>query len=198
MASDITYPAGWKELQEDSNWELVSENDQVMMYQKAISVSPIPAFKAVLHTTAKPNSLIQTAWLVEKSPEIFTDAFIKDAGIYLHHSPHFYTAFQIIDIPVLAPRLYQFTSLLTGNTIHWVSADTLASASDQDDFIIPKVNFGSWEVIKGDEENMIVYRVCTDPGGSVPAWIVNKINRKYLPKMMMDLEKYALNHSSRN
>lgn len=191
-ASDLPYPQGWDELQNDSGWEMVSENGSVKMYRKVISASPLSAFKAVLTTTANPDELIETAWMVDKYPEIFPNAFIEDAGIYWNYSPEKYTAFQIIDIPILAPRLYQFDSYLREHQIHWVKTDTLAEISEVDDIIIPKINFGSWEVIRGGDKNTVIYRVCTDPSGSVPAWIVEQANRRYLPQMMLDLEKYAL------
>ena len=191
-ASDLPYPQGWDELQDASGWEMVSDNGKVKMYHKEISVSPLSAFKAVLTTTANPGALIQTAWMVDKSPQIFPDAFIEDAGIYWNYSDVRYTAFQIIDIPMLAPRLYQFDSHLMGHTIHWVKTDTLAEISEDDDLIIPRINFGSWEVIRGEDKNTVIYRVCTDPSGSVPTWIVEQANRRYFPQMMLDLEKHAL------
>ena len=187
----MNYPQGWEELQSDSGWEVVSENEKVKIYAKALSVSPLNAFKAELKTRVDCSKLVETAWLVEKSTTIFPDAFITEAGVFRHISDTRYLAYQIIDIPILDPRLYRFSSHLQDSTIHWVATDFEFVEKEKKEMIIPNVNFGSWDIVSGGEENTVIYRVCTDPSGYVPSWIVEKANQRYLPQMMLDLESFA-------
>ncbi len=187
----LTYPPGWEELQSDSGWQVVSENEKVKVYAKSLTVSPLNAFKAELKTKVDGKKLVETAWLVEESTTIFPEAFITDAGIFETISENRYLAYQIIDIPLLDPRLYCFNSHLQENTIHWVAADYKLNEIETKRVVIPKVNFGSWDIISGVDENTVIYRVCTDPGGSIPGWIVEKANQRYLPQMMLDLESFA-------
>lgn len=187
----LKYPHGWAELQSDAGWEVVSENEKVKVYAKTLSVSPLNAFKAELKTRVDRDKLVETAWLVEESTTIFPDAFISEAGVFQHISATRYFAYQVIDIPILDPRLYRFNSHLQDSTIHWVAADFEFVEEEKKEMVIPNVNFGSWDIVSGGEQNTVIYRVCTDPGGYVPSWIVEKANQRYLPQMMLDLESFA-------
>ena len=188
--SEFQYPISWDELQSDDNWELLKDNKRVKIYNKDIGVSPLPAFKVELISDVDVDVLVKTAWLVEKSSEIFPNAYIVDAGIYDTKNDTNYVAFQLIDIPILSARLYQFNSILIGNSIHWQKIDTV-SQFISNDIIIPPVNFGSWEVQEYGNQSKLIYRVYTDPGGDIPNWIIEKANQYYLPLMLIDLENFA-------
>ena len=128
---------------------------------------------------------------LEKSTEVFPNAYITDAGIYHRRGDTSYTAYQIFDIPFLSPRLYQFNSMRRGNSIHWMKADTVNVTYNPDELLLPPVNFGSWEVERVGNQSRITYRLCTDPGGNVPLWIVEQANQYNLPLLLIDLETYA-------
>jgi hypothetical protein len=137
------------------------------------------------------ETLLKTAWEVEKSTEVFPNAYIVEAGIYQWNGESGYTAFQLYDIPFMSPRLYQFNSILLVNSVHWTRTDTLDRIFNPDGILLPPVNFGSWQVEKYGDKSKIIHRLCTDPGGDVPLWIVELANKKYLPQMLLDLETYA-------
>ena len=191
MASEHKYPHGWDELQSNEGWELVKKTDRVQIFMKILDVSPLGAFRAEMISDVDVNELANAAWLVEKSTKVFPNAFIIEAGIYHRRSNTSYTAFQIFDVPFLSPRLYQFNSIRIGNTIHWTQTDTFNLKFNLDKLLLPPVNFGSWEVEPIGESSKLTYRVCTDPGGNVPLWIVEQANQRYLPQMLLDLESYA-------
>jgi len=46
-------------------------------------------------------------------------------------------------------------------------------------------------VTQEGNKTKLTYRVCTDPGGDVPHWIVNQANQRYLPLMLEDIESFA-------
>ena len=183
------YPDGWEELQSELGWELIKNSEQIKIYSKKISVSPLPAYKAELISIVSKDSLINTAWNVENSMEVFPNAYIADAGIYNWNGDTGYTAFQVFDIPFLSPRLYQFNSIFRGNSIHWAKTDTIENINNM---LLPPVNFGSWEVEDFDDQSKLIYRLCTNPGGKIPIWIVKQANQHYLPQMLLDLERHAI------
>ena len=193
-ASDHQYPKSWDALQSNDGWDLIKKTDRVKIFGKELDVSPLPAFRAEIISDVKLDKLADAAWLVEKSTEIFPNAYITDAGVYYKRSDTSYTAFQTFDIPFLAPRLYQFNSIRIGSSIHWTRTDTLNSSLNPDEFMLPPINFGSWEIQDSDNQSKIIYRVCTDPGGNVPLWIVEQANQRYLPLMLQDMEDYARNY----
>ena len=140
------------------------------------------------------NSILETVWDVEQSPKIFPNAYIIEAGIYYKENANSYYAYQLFNIPFLSPRLYQFNSILLKNSIHWVKSDTLNNNYNPNNFLTPIVNFGSWHVEKYKNQTKLTYRVCTNPGGKIPNWIIELANQNYLPKMILDLELFAKNN----
>ena len=191
FAYDHQYPESWFELQSNDGWELIWETDRVKIFSKQLDVSPLPAFRAEMISDMKTDGLADAAWFIEKSMDIFPNAYITDPGIYHRRGNTSYTAYQIIDIPFLSPRLYQFNSIRHGNSIHWVKADTVNAGYNPDELLLPPVNFGSWEVEKVGNQSKLTYRLCTDPGGDVPLWIVRQANHYNLPQLLIDLEAYV-------
>ena len=192
LASNHPYPQSWNDLQNNEGWEMIKETDRVRIFSKQINDSPLPSYKAEIISDVEMYLLADAAWLVENSTEIFPNAFIIDAGVYHRRSDTSYTAFQVFDIPFLSPRLYQFDSIRHGNNIHWVRTDTVNLGLNPENLLLPPVNFGSWEVEQAGNQSKLTYRVCTDPGGDVPLWIVEQANQRYLPQMLLDLESYAM------
>ena len=192
LALDNQYSKSWDALQNNNDWELIKKTGRVKIFSKEMDVSPLPAFRAELISSVELNKLADAAWLVENSTEVFPNAFITDAGVYHWRNDTSYTAFQVFDIPFLSPRLYQFDSIRHGNSIHWVRTDTVNLGLNPENLLLPPVNFGSWEVEQAGNRSKLTYRVCTDPGGDVPLWIVEQANQRYLPQMLLDLESYAM------
>ena len=192
FASNHPYPQSWNDLQNNEGWELIKEMDRVKIFGKQLEDSPLPSYKAEIISDVEMYLLADAAWLIENSTEIFPNAFIIDAGVYHRRSDTSYTAFQVYDIPFLSPRLYQFDSIRHGNSIHWVRTDTVSAGHNPGNLLLPPVNFGSWEVEQVENQSKLTYRLCTDPGGNVPLWIVEQANQRYLPQMLLDLESYAM------
>jgi hypothetical protein len=191
FASPHPYTPSWNDLQNNEGWKMVKEADRVLVYSKLLPDSPIPALKAVILSDVKMEKLADAAWLVEKSTEVFPNAYIIDAGVYYRRSDTSYTAYQVFDVPFLSPRLYQFNSIRLGNSIHWVRTDTVNAKLNPDRKLLPPVNFGSWEITHEGEKSILTYRICTDPGGDIPHWIVAQANQRYLPQMLEDIESFA-------
>ena len=191
FAYDHQYPPSWEEFQSNEGWKLIKETERVKIYNKQLDAYPLPAVKAEILSDVEMDRLLDAAWLIEKSKEVFPNAYITEAGIYHRRGKTSYTAYQIIDIPFLAPRLYQFNSIRLGNSIHWVRADTLGPDYNPDKLLLPPVNFGSWEVRKEENRSKLTYRLCTDPGGNIPLWVVRQANQYNLPQLLIDLEAYG-------
>ena len=191
FAYDHQYPESWDELQSNDGWVMIKETDRVKIFSKQLDVSPLPASRAEMISNVKMDRLVDAAWLIEKSMEVFPNAYITNTGIYHQRGDTSYTAYQVIDIPFMAPRLYQFNSIRHGNNIHWVKTDTINASYNPDELLLPPVNFGSWEVVRIENQSKITYRLCTDLGGNVPLWIVNQANQYNLPQLLIDLEAYA-------
>ena len=193
FSQDFQYPPEWNELFSDSGWTLITKKERIRVFEKPILVSPIPAFRVELVTPVSTDALLNVAWAVDQYPETLSSAYIVKAGFNHRNSAQHQQGWQIMDIPFLAPRLYQFDHIRHLSRIEWISTQFNQLEDFPEQLIIPPVNFGSWEVLEFDGENKLIYRVCTNPGGSVPSWIVSKTSRNYIPDMLLELEEAALN-----
>ena len=190
FASNHDYPKNWELLHNNLDWKLVKKTEQVSLYTKNLPDSPLSAYKVELISNINMHKLLDAAWLVEKSAEIFPSAFISESGIYNKINDTSYTAYQIFKIPFLSPRLYQFNSIKSRNMIHWIKTDTINI--NPNNLLLPPVNFGSWKVVSKNGKSKLTYLVCTNPGGNIPHWMINKVNSYYLPMMLIDLEQFVL------
>jgi len=193
FTSNHTYPEDWDILQNNEDWELIKNLENIDVFTKKIINSGLSVYKAELLSTLPSELLIQVAWEVENSVEIFPNAFIIEAGIYSYYSDSSYTGYQVFDIPFLSKRLYQFDSIRKSNSVFWNSTHNLGNDLNPNNLMLPPINFGSWHVKKSGDKSKLIYRLCTDPGGNVPLWIVDKATQKYIPQMLKDLEKFASN-----
>ena len=193
FSQDFQYPPEWHELFSDSGWTLITKKERIRVFEKPMLVSPVPAFRVELVTPVSTEALLNVAWAVDQYPETLSSAYIVKAGFNHRNSAQHQQGWQIMDIPFLAPRLYQFDHIRHLSRIDWISTQFNHPEDSPEQLIIPPVNFGSWEVLESDGETKLIYRVCTNPGGIVPSWIVRKTSRNYIPDMLLELEEAALN-----
>ncbi len=188
----VNYPTEWENLHHNSDWTIVTQKEQLCVYRKELKVSPVPAIKVELNTNANPSDLMDIIWAVNKYPVNLPSAHTIAAGFIERFDSDHQLAWQVIDIPFLSPRMYQFHHQRHLNKIDWVKSTNQHTIQNYEDLVVPAVNFGSWEVKISEEETILIYRACTDPTGSVPSWLVDRVSIWYIPQMLLDLEKAAL------
>ncbi|HVP67727.1 MAG TPA: hypothetical protein VMT17_10750 [Anaeromyxobacteraceae bacterium] len=54
-----------------------------------------------------------------------------------------------------------------------------------------RANRGAWEISPAGAKTRFAYRISADPGGSLPAWIVNLVNRSQIPSVISAVEDEA-------
>ena len=134
FTSNHTYPKYWDILQNNEDWELIKDLENIAIFTKKLPNSGLSVYKAELLSTLPPNLLIQVAWEVENSVEVFPNAFIIEAGIYSYYSDTSYTGYQVFDIPFLSKRLYQFNSIRRSNSVFWNSTHNLEDDLNPNNF----------------------------------------------------------------
>lgn len=192
--SPLQYPEGWVELQSDNGWELVSENNKAKTYRKKIPKASLPAIKVEIITDANPQKLINKAWDVNNYTKIFSGQFITEAQIDTIFDINHYAAWEKIEIPFLSPRIYYFESIKLDSSIHWIKVNPPQNRVFKKEWLFPKTNFGSWEISTIDGNTSFIYRICVEPGGSVPDWIVELAYQMFCQYTVIDLEKSVINH----
>lgn len=188
-AQSWTPPPAWEALHDSADWKLIVQNDSLRVYTKLLPVASIPALRVEIETTASPQTLLNLAWSVERYPTLFDAVYVTRAGV-IEKGDTAQVGWQVIETPLLHPRLYVFRQIRSQHRIDWVQVP-LEGESPCSSCVLPTVNFGSWEVVPFQGRTRLIYRVCTNPGGSVPAWLVDQANRRYLPKMLRLLVRAA-------
>ena len=183
------YPAIWDTLRNISQWETVYKTEKYELYQYQIKEYPIPAIKIDMLLEADPQSILDVAWDVSNYTSVLPSAFVTSANIE-SKMDSIQTAWHIIDIPLLAPRLYWFRHIRTSNSVDWYKISVDKDFKNEN--IIPLFNVGSWKTSELDGKNILTYTVLTDPNGNIPGWIIKKAQMYYLPKMLLEAEVYAL------
>ena len=73
----------------------------------------------------------------------------------------------------------------------WTISEALAPAPDPSATRLT-VNRGSWQLSPaGEDATLAVYCLFTDPGGSLPAWIVNRANQSAIPDVFQAVRTTA-------
>ena len=97
---------------------------------------------------AHPQSILDVAWNVSEYPESLPSAYITQACIF-QKQDSIQIARQIIDIPFMVPRLYQFQHVRKRNRIDWYNI--VFNQSIEDNVITASTNVGSWRISKKGE-----------------------------------------------
>ena len=122
-AGDINYPEGWNELSSNENWELVSDKNRVQFYKKDISITSFPAYRIELETDIPIEILRDALWDLEIYKDLFKKSYTIEAETYELFDENHKSGYQIIDVPFIAPRLYQFDTYRFDDHIHWVKLE---------------------------------------------------------------------------
>lgn len=182
----------------DGGWEKAAEKDGIVIYNRKRPGSDIAEVRAVGVIDAPP-------WVVKN--------VIDDAGRYkefmpytkaseiLKREPGAVVTYQRLDAPIIANRDYtirivdESRKLLDGRVVYknvWRPANHLGP-KEQDGVVRVKVNEGYWllEDASDGKKTRVTYYLYTDPGGSLPAFVVNAANNNAIPDLFKAVEKAA-------
>jgi len=139
------YPEIWNALMNITQWENVKKTEKYELYKYQFKEYSISALKIEMLLDADPQSVLDVAWDVSSYPNILPSAFIIDAGV-ITKIDSIQTAWQIIDIPFITPRIYCFEHIRTKKSVNWYKINLVQKFNNK--FIIPLLNVGSWKVSK--------------------------------------------------
>ena len=183
------YPSEWHSLMNITDWKPEKITEKFQIYTYKIDSFPIPAIKIEISMDASQKNIMDVIWDVNSYPKNLPSGHISESGEKINTNLTHKTAWQIIDFPFLDPRYYEFELIKGDNRIDWFNTDT--SIVTEKKMIISPVNIGSWIISQKENGYMLTYILLTDPGGTVPSWIVKKAQLRILPKILIEVESAA-------
>ncbi|NRB40374.1 MAG: cyclase [Pseudomonadales bacterium] len=179
----------------DAKWKKVSSKKQAVVWARDVEGTAIKEVKleAVIHAP------VEQVWKTIKEVQYYTQflPYVEDIQIIKRTDANSVYVYHRIDPPFVSHRDY--TLLITDEVdvangqYHrfWtqknaVGPDVIAGV------VRLEICDGSWTLTSTENgETRVVYWVYTDPGGRIPKWLANKVNKTALYDVLFAIEKRA-------
>lgn len=178
-----------------TSWELVEKEDGITVREREVPDSDIRAVKAETVMKAPAERIWQVLNNRQDYPEFMP--YVEEVRL-LEREPGMAIVYQRVDPPLVSERDYTIrveADIDRENGRYercWHIANDRGPDEREDIVRIP-TSKGCWRLQRvATERTRVRYRVHTDPGGSVPSWLVNQANSNGVPKLLRSVEKRAL------
>ena len=176
------------------DWKLISQTSALTIYGRTRTGSPIKEFKAVGRIDAPPRSVLAVIDDTDAYPKFMP--YIAECRV-IKHDPDCLISYQRVSPPFCTDRDYSIrvrhetksTPAGPAYVCRWDLANDQGPA-ERSDILRVKVNEGSWliEPASGNA-TLATYRVYTDSGGTLPAWLAGKANQIGIGKLFDAIRK---------
>lgn len=175
----------------ETPFELQLEQDDVKVSTRSNPNWPYAELQAIAEINAPPSEVVAayadiggyTAW---RPHMVVADVIKKEGDTFWYRG--------VADPPVVSRRdmvmRLKFSSL--GEERYGIEFHSEPTAApEQEGVVRVKKSDGSWlfEPLDGGKRTRITYRILTEPGGNVPAWMFNRTSVRGLPGIFTGLRK---------
>ena len=187
----------FNELYSDKEWELLDSDNDLSVYTKSINNKNLKAVM-VKQELALPKDVLQDVIMDIGNYKNFIRNSESFVSIEIKKTDIFTDGYQFIpiDIPFFDNREYIFRMLPGGyikedNTsiIHWFLLDKDDSLLDSDENSATYIDYGAGLWIaeqKEQDKTLFSYRIYMDPGGSLPDFLIDMINKTSVINIFKD------------
>ena len=184
---------------ENDGWKMVSSKDQGQVWTRKVEGSKIREVKLV----ATINAPINQVWKTISQVQHYTDfmPYIEEIEVVEQASVNKAYVYHRVDPPLVSHRDY---TLLIEDEIdveahkyyrHWSQYNSKGPDAIKG-VVRLDICDGSWTLTQAEDgKTQAVYWVYTDPGGRIPNWLANKVNKSALYDVLFAIEKRALDLS---
>lgn len=174
-------------------WRLVVDKPGVQVFQRPVAFSKVDEVRGVAILDMPADVLFRVLEDVQAYPGMIPPTVVArhlkdEAGNH-----YYYTE---IDPPLIRRRYYCLRTRPERRPdgvmrVEWSLANELCPAS-QGGLVRINDNAGAWTLQPLDGgRTQVTYQAHTDPGGQVPAWIVNQATAKQIAELFKSLRKAA-------
>ncbi|OGQ84851.1 MAG: hypothetical protein A2289_04465 [Deltaproteobacteria bacterium RIFOXYA12_FULL_58_15] len=173
-------------------WELVQDEDGIKVWTREVKGGSILEIKAQTVIELPAKRIWDVICDVQKYIEFMP--YIQDLRIVGTHENGIYL-YQRIDPPLVSERDYALKVVIEPDEGRGVYKRSWSPANDRapeknPDVVRVEINTGNWTITSmSPNSTKVVYYLYTDPGGSLPAWMVNKANKTSVPSLLSAVTK---------
>jgi hypothetical protein len=183
--------------QNPDSWKKTNETkDGIVIYARMAPNSGIKELKANCVMDAPPLNVWQA--IMDKDTYKDSSKYVVVDKVYRTNNENIWYNYQLVATPMFAKRDYtlRYESYKDPGKMHyrleWRTARDFGPPLEKG-VVRLIVCDGSFiiEPHDGGKKSFITYWVCVDPGGLVPAWAANLVNRSSLPDFIRSVRKQS-------
>lgn len=174
-------------------WRLTKEKHGVQVYQRKVGFSSVDEVRGEAVLDVPAEVLFRVLGDVESYPGVLPPTVVARRLKEEQGARFFYTE---INPPLIQRRFYCIRSQTERRPdgalrVEWSLANELCPPT-QRRMVRVEDNAGAWTLRPLDEHRTrVIYQAHTNPGGEIPAWIVNEATAGQLPDIFRALRKAA-------
>ncbi len=173
----------------DHEWKKSLDKDEILIYTRKINASKFDEFRAETRMSGSINKFRQIITDIDNYHEWLPDC--KSAEIVERPNPNEITYHMMIKAPFPISDRDVIQQLILSETRNRLIVE-ITSRPDRiekvKNYVRMKIAYGRWTIQQAtDEEIDIEFQYAADPGGNVPAWLVNSFVVKNPHKTLLNL-----------
>jgi len=186
-----------------ATWEQVTTVEGMQVERRPLPGTRRYEVRVVTSAPFSPQLIFETLWRHHEYPEFVP--YLKHLTI-LKHAPTDKVLYEQITMPFVQNRDYTVKVTAEREPATGRMQVTFVSAPEdgpppQEGYVRVTAIHGSWTLEPTrDGGTLVTYVVSSDPGGALPAWLVNRAQRHAAPalvKAMLDRVKHNLAHAAK-
>ena len=178
-----------------NTWEKIDDDDGILVWARAVPSSSVREVKArtIVDVAA------QRLWDVIRDSRSYPEfmPYVKQCRILGEH-PEGHFLYQLVDPPIIDRRDVVVKVFLEADKSAGRYRRRWEVANDRgppplEGTVRIRISRGEWNITRlGPKRTRMDYYLYVDPGGSLPAWIINRANTSSIPDVIEAVRKRAL------
>jgi len=179
------------------NWRKIDiTKDSISIYENVNSKGNIYEYKAICLVNAPAKAVYNSAIADDTYREL--KHYVKENIVYKTNDINSWFVYQRFSGMILNDRDYTLRydchtdPLIQKYTVNWKISNDIGPVIIKNVIRIKTCN-GSIVIWphKNNRKSYLQYQICTDPGGSIPSWIINIMNKSTIPDVLRAIASHS-------
>jgi hypothetical protein len=184
-----------------ADWTVLSHKDGLLIERRATEGSPFFEVRATTQSSLAPGAIFDTLWKQQEHPQFVPHLKRLDL---LSETGDERLAYEQVEVPLARDRDYTVRLQRRVDPeahryeIVFATANDSGPPPDKNHIRVPSIR-GRWLIEPGPDGkgSAIRYEVLSEPGGSLPAWLVNQVQGDAVAKLVRAILQRTREKASR-